>query len=205
VQPDWNGFGVRLGRAISRWQGGSQRAFAEAMAKHKKRHRVVIPTSYRTLLNYLSGATHPSVAWVEAAAAVLRWNPENLLYGTDPERLGEPAASSGIRFSVTGEAAHRTSALVHLILNEYFDLPMEARNMMFGFAGHYYADDLDGWEKWQFPENPRRKEVQALLREHFAPLLSAPRMGELELMALAASLTAAAYLRLAGAHNRKEN
>ncbi|HUF68149.1 MAG TPA: hypothetical protein VMM79_05795, partial [Longimicrobiales bacterium] len=168
--------------------------FAKAMAQYARRHDVNIPTSYRTLANYLSERTRPSVAWVDAAAAVLRQSPQYLISGLESSRPSEQG-TPGLKTTLEGPEATRADALVHLVFNEYLDLPPNARDMMWRFVNCYYGDDIDGWHDWS--NNPRRPaEVAAVVRDHYGPLLAAPRMGELEATALAATLTAAAYLRL---------
>lgn len=198
MQPDWKGFGIRLGRAIDRWPGGGQRAFADALEQHAKRNGLRIPTSYRTLVNYLNGVTRPSEAWIEAAAAVLRWNAGNLLTGEGPEREGGEIA--GLQMTVSGEGAERSSMLVQMIVNRYGDLPMAARWMLFWFAFQYFEHDDAGWTAAD--RRRRQGQVEAVMDHYFGPLLTRPSMRDLETMALAASLTAAAYLRIAD--TRKE-
>jgi hypothetical protein len=189
-QPEWHGFGIRLGRAIDRWPGGGQRAFATALAEYAERHGINIPTSYRTLVNYLGGTTHPSAAWVEAAANVLRWNAEYLSTGDGQERPADEG--SGLVLEVSGEGGQRTSALMQLFVNRHGDLPMPARLMVYGFLDHYFAgSDLD-WT--DIPD--RRTDVHRVLDEYFGPLLAAPSTKHNTTMALTASLLAAAYIRL---------
>jgi hypothetical protein len=193
--PDWKGFGIRLGRAIDRWPGGGQKAFTRELASHAERHGLRIPTSYRTLVNYLTRVTRPSVAWVEAAAAVLRWNSEYLLTGEGQEREGD--TGEGVQLSFKGGAGPRASLLNRLIVRELADLPMTARLMIFRFVDDYFAEEADGWEVDDLPR--RAEDVERALREFFGPLLARPRMRDFEINALVAALTAAAYTRLASA------
>lgn len=184
-----NGFGIRLGRAIDRWPGGGQRAFAKALEDYARQNDLRIPTSYRTLLNYLGGHTRPSTAWVEAAAAVLRWNPENLLTGKGPER---PAGKEpGLRITIEGAAIARVDTLSDLIFNRYVDLPLAVRWMMFNFVDELFENDDADWEDYE----ARREDVERVLREYFRPLLTRHTMSDAATKALAASLTAAAYVR----------
>lgn len=198
-KPEWDGFGIRLGRAIDKWSGGGQRPFVRALKRYAKEQRLQIATSHRTLVNYLNGSTRPNEVWVRAAAAVLRWNPEHLLYGGDaPERVGERPAtseSSGISLNVGGDATERTSLLVHYIthLEELIDLPMHARMMLFYFFADYFQDDLDGWGSEHRAR--RQGQVRALLEEFFGPLLTRSSMDTYATMALTASLVSAAYVR----------
>lgn len=189
---DWEGFGIRLGRAIDRWTGGGQRAFADALRDYAERHGVRIPTSYRTLVNYLNGTTRPSEAWVQAAADVLRWNPENLLTGQGPER---EAGKVGVLFE-RDRGVDRSKALSELIVgsDQLSDLPVAARMMLLSFVSDYMGDDLDGWRG---AENRQRREEQVweLLERFFGSLLTRPRMDSNAVMAFTASLVAAAYVR----------
>ncbi len=193
----WKGFGTRLGRAIDRWPGGGQKAFARALAAHAARHRLKLHASYRTVVNYLNGQTHPSEAWVEAAAAVLGWNAPNLLTGEGPERPGEEQPPTSA--APAGEAAARHRVLARSFIDRS-DLPMPARWMIFYFLDDYFASRARDWTaaveaEWAW----YHAEVDAAVREHFGPLLARPAMPYAETMALAASLTAAAYVRLAAA------
>ncbi len=197
AQPAWSQFGVRLARAIDRWPGGGQKAFARALAAHAAGQRLKLHTSYRTLVNYLNGQTHPSVAWVEAAAAVLGWSAQNLLTGEGPERPGEEQPS--MQPPPAGAAAARQRVLTRSFI-ERSDLPMPARWMIFHFLDDYFASRARDWTadvqtEWAW----YHAEVDAAVREHFGPLLTRPAMPYAETMALAASLTAAAYVRLAAA------
>lgn len=189
--PDWNGFGIRLGRAIDRWPGGGQRAFADALGKYADDNGIVIPTSYRTVVNYLNGSTHPRPAWVEAAAAVLRWNPENLLTGAGPERA---EGSVGGRFDYLIEDEDRPEMISDVMLEYHRDLPEPAFEMIWHFMELYFEGDDAGWSE---EDRPRRvKDVRRALDEFFGPLLARPATGYAATMALAASLTATAYMRI---------
>lgn len=190
VQPRWEGFGIRLGRAIDRWPGGGQRAFTAALEAYAAQNELGIPTSYRTLLNYLSEKTQPSTAWVDAAAAVLRWNPENLLTGKGEERPNG-YETGGTKMLATATAAPRMVALVELFVNEYVDLPMPARQMIFNFLDDYFAGHDADWSD----VSAREPEVNRVLNEFFRPLLTRHTMNRADTMALASTLTAAAYVR----------
>lgn len=189
---DWEGFGVRLGRAIDRWTGGGQRAFVDALQDYADQHGVRIPTSYRTVVNYLNGTTRPSEAWVHAAADVLRWNPDNLLTGQGPER---EAGKVGVLFE-RDRGVDRSRALQALIVgnDRLSDLPVAARMMMLYFISDYLADDLDGWRGDEAMER-RADQVGGLVETFFGPLLDRPRMDADSVMAFTASLVAAAYVR----------
>jgi hypothetical protein len=193
---DWKGFPIRLGRAIDRWPGGGQRAFAKALTRHADAHGIVIPTSYRTLVNYLNGRTRPRRAWLAAAADVLGQSPDWLLAGVAESRDGRPDDWAGVQMQVTTapESAPRALALASFILNGYHDLPSEARLIMWGFAGFFFGHDTAGWDD----KESRRADVEDVVRTYFGPLRqpSAAKMGEVEIMALAASLAASAYLQL---------
>lgn len=195
MQPNWEGFGVRLRRAIDRWPGGGQRAFMDELRSFAERNELRIPTSYRTLVNYLNKKTRPTEAWVDAAATVLRWRSENLLTGEGPERADDDHPRLKIR--VSEDAGPRTSTLTRLVLNRYIDLPMSARLMMVNFLDDYFAGDFEGWT-YEAPCT-RDHDVRRVLADYFAPLLAAPTMRHAEIMALASSLTAAAYVRLGAA------
>jgi hypothetical protein len=188
---DWEGLPIRLGRAIDRWPGGGQRAFAKALKDHAKAHGIVIPTSYRTLVNYLNGSTRPRQAWVAAAADVLGSSPGELLTGISDPGGGRPDDWAGI--ALHGPASPRALALLDLVMNDYLDLPWEARLIMHGFAGFYFGHDTDGWED----RESRRADVENVVRTYFGPLRqpSAAKMGEVTIMALTASLAASAYLQ----------
>jgi hypothetical protein len=193
TQPQWDTFGVRLGRAIDRWPGGGQRKFATALRQHAEQRGLSIPTSYRTLVNYLNGTTRPPVAWVDAAADVLRWRSTYLLTGEGEERQG--AADSGFTMAVSGSGAPRMSVLMHLIANVYCgNLPMDARLMIVRFAEAYFSEDGGVWNANDMIS--RREDVLRMLKEFYGPLLAGPSMREFETAALAASLTAAAYIRI---------
>lgn len=198
VQPRWEGFGIRLGRAIDRWPGGGQRAFTAALKEHAAKSELNIPTSYRTLLNYLSEKTQPSTAWVEAAAAVLRWNPENLLTGEGDERPGgSDRTPSGLRHTITGPtpAVHRMEVLlmdVFMPRYPYVDLPMPARWMIAEFLDMYFEPLALDWE--DLPA--RERDVDRVMKDFFGPLIARHTMGHAATMALAAALTAAAYIRV---------
>jgi hypothetical protein len=155
-------------------------------------------TSYGGVRQYADGQiTNPRVDVLRALASTLGVRGDWLAFGEGPmTAIAESVERArGLTVSVTGEAAHRTQALVHLIINGVTDLPMSARQMVFGFVNDFYGDAIDGWEDWLL--NPRLKaEVRDIVDEHYGPLLDAPRTGELEATALAATLTAAAYLRL---------
>jgi len=193
---DWKGFRIRLRRAIDRWPHGGHRAFAKALKAYAARNRVKIPTSYRTLVNYLNGETRPSLAWVEAAAAVLKHPPGFLLSGMTESGEQRPDDWTGLQlqFAVSPESAPRAEALAHFILGGYLDLPWEARLIMHGFVGFFFGHDTDGWDD----REGRRSDVEDVVQTYFAPLCqpSAARMGEVPIMALAASLAASAYLQL---------
>lgn len=191
-EPRWEGFGIRLGRAISRWHGGGQRAFAKALETYKKESGEQIPVSYRTLLNYLSETTHPSLAWVEAAAAILRWNPENLLTGEGPEREG--GSLEGLVFQPQHAGQERAQAIVQYLRREHADMAIGAQWMLLRFIDDYFGDR---GEEWGQDDNGDAARALEVLHSTFGPLLSRPKMDYYETMALAASLTSAAYLRLA--------
>jgi hypothetical protein len=196
-QADWQGFGIRLGRAIDRWPGGGQRAFVKELAAHATRSGIAIPKSYRTLVNYLNGTTRPSSAWVAAAADVLGQPAEWLLAGVE-SRTERPDdwAGVGVQAVVTADSAPRAEALVHLILDGYLDLPWEARLIMHGAASFFFAHDTEGWEDRQ----RRREDVAEFVQTYFGPLRQplAAKMGEVAIMSLASSLAASAYLQLDG-------
>jgi hypothetical protein len=199
VQPEWKGFGIRLGRAIDRWPGGGQRAFVAALRDHATQEGINIPTSYRTLINYMSGRTTPPESWVRAAATVLRWRPEYLLTGEGPEREGE--TDTGFTMSVSADAGPRMSALNRLFVNAYVDIPFSARLFVLRFLMDYFSND-DQWD--DLPQ--KSQAVNRVLREYFAPLLTRQTMSDPNMMALTASLTAAAYVRLAaGSPHRAED
>lgn len=189
---DWDGFRIRLGRAIDRWTGGGQRAFVGALRKYADDNGLVIPTSYRTVVNYLNGSTHPRPAWVEAAAAVLRWNPDNLLTGVGPER---EEGSVGGRLDYLTEDEDRPEMISDVMLEDHRALPEPAFEMIWHFMEMYFEGDD---ERWGEEDRPRRqKEIRGVLDEFFGPLFSRPTTGYATTMALAASLTATAYMRLA--------
>ena len=195
VQPRREGLGLRLGRAIDRWSGGGQRAFVDALKKYVYDDPYTdVPTSYRTLLNYLNETTQPSEAWVEAAAVVLRWNPRNLLTGEEPEREGP--VLEGLTYTPRAGFQERTGTLVHFLRHHHPDMPIGAQLMVMHFMDDYFGDDLEGWD----PDDPKHKSqverTADVLASNFQPLFSRPKMSHLETMALAASLTAAAYVRL---------
>ena len=197
VEPKWDGFGVRLGRAIDRWPGGGQKKFATALKKYAEEHGLTLHTSYRTVLNYVSDKTRPSTAWVEAAAEVLRWRAENLLTGELPERDGAETRTS-FQFTADSTVAPRTSALMAAFVNRYADLPMPARLMVFWFLDEYFEDVEDVEDGWEFTAptyRQRAARVHGVLEEFFGPLLSASKMPRSQVNALAASLVAAAYIR----------
>ena len=182
------GLGLRLGHAIDRWSGGGQRAFVDALKKFVRANKDVdVPTSYRTLVNYLNERTQPSEAWVEAAAVVLRWNPLNLLTGEEPEREG--SALDGLKFEPQRAGQEQVSALVMYLNRQHLDMPISARWMLVHFIDDYFGDELEA------SSGDDRDDV---LRSYFGPLFSRPKMPYNETIALAASLTAAAYLRLGG-------
>ncbi len=184
------GFGTRLGRAIDRWPGGGKRAFVRALAEYAEQNRLYVPTSYRTLINYVTKEdARPSAAWIAAAAAVLRVSPDHLLTG---ERLNEE--ERGIVVQATRESGPRFQALMHLVVNRYGDLPMGARWMMLYFVDTYLERETKGWEaqNWTL----RRPQVERIVKEYFGPLLDVPTMRHEAVMALTASLAAAAYTRL---------
>jgi len=193
---DWKGFRIRLSRAIDRWPGGGQRAFIKALKAYAARNGITIPKSYRTLVNYLNGETQPTLAWVEAAAAVLKQPPGFLLTGMTESGERRPDDWTGlqVQFAVSPESAPRAEALAHFILGGYLDLPWEARLIMHGFVGFFFGHDTDGWDD----RESRRSDVADVVRTYFGPLCqpSAARMGEVAIMALAASLAASAYLQL---------
>jgi len=193
VQPRWRGFGIRLGRAIDRWPGGGQRAFADALRAHATRTAARLPTSYRTLVNYLNEETTPSVAWVEAAATVLRVPTESLLTGEEAKPAGD--ASSGFTISIGGSGAPRASMIMQLFVNRHPDLPMPARLMLFHFLNDYFAGDDNGWS-FGADKSRRSRDIRRVLDDFYGPLFSRPSMNNAATMALAASLTAAAYVRL---------
>lgn len=201
VHQEWKpGFGVRIGRAIDRWAGGGQRAFERALKEYAKENAPGVPTSYRTIVNYVNEATTPSEAWMDAAAAVLRWNPANLKYGEEPERLGEDAVG---RYALVPhpDTQGLGSALVRLFVNRYSDLPMPARLMIFGYLlDHFEGDDsvqLQWAEGMRTDHDSTRAEaVDGVLADRFGPLLSRPTITYTATMALAASLTAGAYVLL---------
>lgn len=197
--PDWDGFGIRLGRAIDRWPGGGQRAFADALGKYADKNGIVIPTSYRTLVNYLNGTTHPRPAWVDAAAAVLRWNPDKLLTGHGPER----EETVGDRFDYLIEDADRPEMISDVMLEEHRDLPEPAFEMIWHFMELYFEGDDERWGEEDRPA--RKRQIRAVLDEFFGPLFSRPTTGYATTMALAASLTATAYMRLAAGTARPAN
>jgi hypothetical protein len=193
VQPDWQGFGIRLGRAIDRWPGGGQRAFADALAAYAKRRGIAIPKSYRTLVNYLNGDTQPGEAWVDVAAAVLgNTTAEELITGLSHDgATGRPDDWAGI--ALQGPATPRALALMDLVMNAYLDLPWEARLIVHGFAGFYFGNDTEGWDD----RAARRADVDDMVRTYFGPLRvpAAAKMDTASIMALTASLAAAAYLQ----------
>jgi hypothetical protein len=196
VETDWEGFGIRLGRALDRWPGGGQRKFADALAKYAKRQKITIPTSYRTLLNYLSGSTRPSTAWIEAAASVLgQPGPQWLMSGVESE-LGraDDWTGLGVQITHTPESTPRAVALAHLVLDRHLSLPWAARWIMHGFTSFYFAHDTEGWDD----QRSRRADVDEVVQAYFGPLLrpAASRMRDTEIMALTASLAASAYLQL---------
>lgn len=75
--------------AIGEWPGGGKRAFARAMTE-----RGIRGSSYRTLVNYLSGATEPSPTWLATAAEELGVRPAWLSDGEAPMRSGDRTAAS---------------------------------------------------------------------------------------------------------------
>lgn len=213
MDPDWKGFPIRLGMAIGRWPGGGQRKFAAALKEYADKAGINVPTSYRTLVNYLQGETRPSEAWVGVAADVLRTTPLQLLNGIQEDMR------AGVQWTVdTAPETHpRTDALVHSILNHYFELPFAARQTMYYVAEAHFANDFSGWlrdEPFEHPDgevqvfqvrnSDKVTEIREVIADYFGPLLSHPKMGELAAMALASSLAAAAYLRLAAPATRKE-
>ena len=62
--------GERIKRALTHW-GGAHRAFAREME-----NRGVLGGTYRSLRNYMNGATTPSMRWIEEAAAILEVSPD---------------------------------------------------------------------------------------------------------------------------------
>jgi hypothetical protein len=185
---DWEGFPIRLRMAISRWPAGGQRAFAKALGRYAKKNGIVIPTSYRTLVNYLNGKTRPRHAWVEAAAAMLRTSPEALLTGVQVEDV------VGARFGYMIEDEDRPEMISDVLLEDYRDLPEPAFDMVWHFMAFYFEGDDDGWGE---EDRPRRtKEIRAALRYFFGPLLARPSTSYAATMALAASVTATAYMRI---------
>jgi hypothetical protein len=191
-QPDWKGFGIRLGRAIDRWPGGGQRAFVKALAAHAKRSGTAVPTSYRTLVNYLNGKTRPGRAWIDAAAVVLGASPAELLTGVSESRAAaRPDDWAGV--ALEGPVTPRAVALMDLVMNAYLDLPWDARLIVHGFAGFYFGSDTEGWDD----RAARRADVDHMVRTYFGPLRStaATKMDTASIMALTASLAAAAYLQ----------
>jgi hypothetical protein len=193
---DWDGFPIRLGRAIDRWPGGGQRKFAEALKAHAERHGLTIPTSSRTVVNYLSADTRPSAAWIDAAATVLGQSSEWLLSGVTASMAERPNDWAGItiEYSVTPEGLPRARSLVHLIVGGYPDLPWEACMIMHGVASYFFGADTEGWDD----QERRRADVEEFVRRYFGPLRqpSTAKMGEAAVMALTASLAASAYLQL---------
>lgn len=182
------GFGIRLGLAIDRWSGGGKRAFRDALKKYVDDNEDVdVPTSYRTLVNYLNERTQPSEAWVEAAAAVLRWKFHNLLTGEGPEREG--SALTGLKFEPQRAGQEQVSAVVMYLNRKHLDMPIAARWMLVHFIDRYFGDELEASSAADWHD---------VLRSYFGPLFGRPKMPYNETMALAASLTAAAYLRLGG-------
>ena len=98
-------FGERLGSAIDAWRGGGRRPFAREM-----KDRGVSGHSYRTLFNYLKGATEPSRQWIEVAAEVLGVRVEWLKEGN-----GERALEAHLRSPETRDTPDsRESWFTHL-------------------------------------------------------------------------------------------
>lgn len=196
MEPDWKGFRIRLGRAIDRWPGGGQRDFAEELKAHARKTGTKIPTSARTLINYLQGETRPSRAWVDAAAEVLRWNPDHLLAGVGPERPGGVGVTELSFESDFRDKGPEMGRMLLDLLDDDTDRPWGADMMIFEVLLAHFEGDEDGWEPADRPR--RQEEVNAVLRAFYGPLLARPRMRYHETMALTATLTAAAYLAMAG-------
>lgn len=191
--------GIRLGRAIDRWPGGGQMRFAAALAEHADRHGLTFPRSYRTLVNYLQGRAKkgPNRAWLDAAAELLGVTSEWLLTGAE-DRHAEASREGAVQYTVNGslKARERTSALIDLILNQYHDLPMEGRQIIFDFVEAYYEGDFDGWDQVFHPGNERARQVDSAVREHFGAALGKPTADDLRLMSTVCALAAAAYSKL---------
>ncbi len=182
-EPDWGGFPARLSRSLDRWGGGGGRAFAWALRKYSVDTGTTIPTSYSTLLNYIAANTVPREAWVEAAAEVLRVPRDWLLYGLDEARGSDEAT---LTVHAPGPDA-KTNQAIKQFLDHHLDLPLFARLMVWSFLGDLFRlrDEL----------GVGRGTVKAAAVDYLGPLFTNPGMAHADIMALAHSLSSAAYVR----------
>lgn len=168
-------------------------------------HGDVRGASYGGVRQYHAGAIGtPRLELLQAIADVLgvRW--EWLAYGegemTEEEERRrkweerQREGGDGLTVEVSGRSAPRYSMLMHLTVNRLVDLPLSARWLLFHFVNDWFRDEPEGWEPAD--RSRRQSEVQGLLETYFHPLLARPRMPDHQITALAASLAAAAYLRL---------
>jgi transcriptional regulator with XRE-family HTH domain len=168
-------------------------------------HGDVRGASYGGVRQYHAGAIGtPRLELLQAIADVLdvRW--EWLAYGegemTEEEerrRRWEERhreGGDGLTIEVGGRSAPRYQMLVGLVVNHHGDLPLSARWLLFHFVNDWFRDEPEGWAPGDRAQ--RRVQVQGLIEDYFHPLLARPRMPDHQVTALAASLAAAAYLRL---------